>query len=99
MLNKSARIAAGACAGYFALVPLLFAAVNLGLPMWLERLLLALAAPGVLSVLPWLPLLRRLGWSEGEWLIGPSPWAYALLALAYSLVAALFAHLWPKLRR
>lgn len=79
----------GGLAAYFAAVPLLFAAVNRGVPSWLEPLLMALALPAVLSMQPWLKLLRRLGWTQGEWWLAPHPLAYALLALLYSLLAAL----------
>ena len=79
---------AGLSAGYFCLVPICFWIVNTGVPMWLEHLLLLLAAPGVLLMLPWLPLLQRLGLSQGEWIVGPSLGAYIALSLAYTLAAS-----------
>lgn len=88
---KAAGYTAASAAAYFALLPLLFAAINLGLPLWLERLLLLLAAPGLLLLLPWLPLLRRLGLSRGEWLQAPDPLAYIALAALYCLVLAALA--------
>lgn len=73
-------------AAYFALLPVIFMAINAGLPMWLERSLLVLGAPGILLVTLWTPLLRKIGLSQGEWIVGPSPWAYALLALLHTLL-------------
>lgn len=70
------------------MVPICFWVVNTGVPMWLEHLLLLLAAPGVLLILPWLPLLHRLGLSQGEWIVGPSAAAYVVLALAYTIAAS-----------
>lgn len=99
MSMPAAVIASGAMAAYFALVPLLFAAVNSGVPMWLERVLLGLAAPGVLLVLIWMPLLKGLGLGQGEWIVGPSLLAYVLLALAYSAAAGGLALLIGRLLR
>ena len=99
MSVSAAWIASGATAAYFALVPLLFAAVNSGLPMWLERLLLGLATPGVLLVLVWMPLLKSLGLGQGEWIVGPSLAAYVLLALSYSAAAGALAWLIGRLLR
>ncbi|MFY8117566.1 MAG: hypothetical protein ACOVLH_07155 [Roseateles sp.] len=87
-MRKAAGWTAAGGAAYFALLPLLFAGINLGLPLWLERLLLLLAAPGVMLMLPWLPLLRRLGLSQGEWLQAPDPLAYIALAALYCLLLA-----------
>lgn len=82
---------AAVTAGYFALVPVLFGIVNVGVPMWIEHILLLIASPGVFAILPWIPLLRRLGLAEGEWLVGPSVPAYVVLSLLYVVVAALGA--------
>lgn len=84
-------------AAYFTALPLIFTAINAGLPMWLERGLLVLGAPGILLMTLWLPWLRKLGLSQGEWIMGPSPWAYVLLALLHTLLFYAGAALLGKL--
>jgi hypothetical protein len=81
---------------YFALLPALFMAINTGLPMWLERSLLVVGAPGILLMTLWTPLLRKIGLSQGEWIVGPSPIAYALLALLHTLLIYAAAALLSK---
>lgn len=85
--------AALATAAYFALSVAALASFNLGLPGPLEQLLSLLAAPALVLMALWTPLLRPLGLASGEWMAAPTlPGALLLIAL-YAALAYLLATL------
>ncbi len=67
-----------------------------GIPSWLEGVLSLLAVPAFALLTVWNPLLRRLGLTRGEWVVAPSPLAFALLVILYATVA--FALTWVVVR-
>ena len=58
---------------------------NLGMPMALEQALSLLAAPALLALGAWTPLLRPLGLTTGQWWALPSPLGCALIIAIYSI--------------
>lgn len=91
--------AALATAAYFVLSVAALASFNLGLAPPLERLLTLLAAPALLLMAVWTPLLRPLGLASGEWLAAPTlPGALLLIAL-YAALAYLAAAVVLRLAR
>jgi hypothetical protein len=74
-------VAAGITAAYFVLSIGAVASFALGPPRWLEQCLSGLAAPAVLLLLVWNPMLRPLGLTSGEWFAVPS-WPACLLIIA-----------------
>lgn len=91
-------IAAAIVGIYLAAVPLIFRALNAGVPMWLEQALSLAALPGILSMTIWMPVLRRLGHVDGEWIMGPSFAAYVVLSIAYVAITGLLAYMAVRLR-
>lgn len=91
--------AALATAVYFLFSVAMLASFNFGLPSPLEQLLSLLAAPALLLLAVWTPLLRPLGLSSGEWLTAPTlPGALLLVAL-YAALAYLTTALALRLIR
>ncbi|WP_257451073.1 hypothetical protein [Archangium lipolyticum] len=76
--------AAGITVAYFVLSLGSVWSFSLGPPAWLEQGLSLLAAPALLLLLVWNPLLRPLGLTSGEWVVGPSGPACVLLILMYA---------------
>lgn len=86
--------AALATALYFVLSVAALVSFNLGLPAALEQLLSLLAAPALVLMGLWTPLLRPFGLASGEWLAAPTlPGALLLIALyaALAYLATLLA--------
>jgi hypothetical protein len=89
--------AALAIAAYFMFSVGSVASFNAGLPPQLERLLSAIAAPALLLMGVWAPLLHPLGLATGEWFAVPTlPGALVLTAL-YSTFAYLATALVQRL--
>jgi len=78
--------AAGITVAYFALSLGAVWSFSLDPPPWLEQGLSVLAAPALLLLLVWNPLLRPLGLTSGEWIVGPSGPACVLIILLYASV-------------
>ncbi len=91
--------AAIATAAYFVLSVAMLASFNLGLPPPLEQLLSLLAAPALLLMLIWTPLLRPLGLASGEWLSGPTLPGALLIIAVYAALAYLLTTLALRLIR
>lgn len=77
-------LAAVLTAAYFGAAIGAVASFNLGLPPWLEQALSLLAAPAVLLLLAWNPVLRPLGLLHGEAVTLPKGWVCLLLVLLYA---------------
>ena len=88
-----ARKAAGWTAAYFVLSVAALASFNLGLPPALEQALSLFAAPALLLLAVWTPLLRPLGLASGEWLAAPTAPACLALIVFYALIAYLVVRL------
>lgn len=92
--------AAAATAAYFVLSVAALASFNLGLPPALEQALSLLAAPALVLMGLWTPLLRPLGLASGEWLAAPTlPGALLLIALYAALAYLATALLLRLIRR
>jgi hypothetical protein len=63
------------------------ASFNLDLPPATERLLSALAFPGIIAITLWNPLLRPFGLTRGEWFVLPSPLGCLLIIIIYTILA------------
>lgn len=79
--------AAAATVAYLLATVGAFRLIDWGVPAWLESVLSALATPGVLALLVWAPLLKRLGLARGEMVTVPSPLAFALICVLYAVIA------------
>lgn len=97
LLFKHPWIAPAIVAGYFVLSIGLLYLLNIGVPMWLEQLISAFAAPAVLSIVLWNPVLKPLGLTTGEWFTAPSLPASVAIVAFYTLVAFAFAMLAKRL--
>jgi hypothetical protein len=80
-------LAAAATAAYFLLAIGAIRAFALGLPGWLEATLSALAAPAVILLLAWNPLLAPLGMTAGEAVVVPTLLPCLLIIALYAAVA------------
>lgn len=96
MVSKAPWIAAAATGAYLVLSVGALRLFDRGIPSWLEGLLSLLAAPAFVLLTVWNPLLRRLGLTRGEWVVAPSPLAFAVLVVFYAAVA--FALTWIVVR-
>jgi hypothetical protein len=86
-------------AAYFVLSVAALASFNLGLPPALEQALSLLAAPALILMAVWTPVLQPLGLASGEWLAAPTlPGALLLIAL-YAALAYLATALGLRLFR
>jgi hypothetical protein len=83
-VSKAPWVVAGLVVGYFAFTALVFKLFNWGVPAAVEQVLSAVVAPAVLLLALWTPLLKRLGWAQGEWFSVPSPPGFLLLVLVYA---------------
>lgn len=86
-------LAAALTAAYLAFSIGALASFNLGLPPWLEGALSAAAAPGVLLLGIWAPVLRPLGLAGGEMFGFPTPLGCLLLVASYAGLAFLLSRL------
>ncbi|MES2076972.1 MAG: hypothetical protein V4462_15275 [Pseudomonadota bacterium] len=93
-----ARRAAGWTAAYFVLSVAALASFNLGLPPALEQALSLFAAPALLLLAAWTPLLRPLGLASGEWLAAPTAPACLALIVFYALIAYLAVRLFHMVK-
>lgn len=86
-MSKAPWIAAAVTAGYFVVTAGVFRLFNIGVPRALEQALSLLVTPAVLLMGLWDPVLKRLGWSKGEWFAVPSLPGFVALLLFYALLA------------
>lgn len=86
-------MAAVLTAAYFIFAIGAIASFNLNLPPWLEQTLSLLAAPGVLLLLAWNPVLRPLGMVSGEAVSAPNALACVLIVALYAALAWLLTRL------
>ena len=56
-------------------------------PNWLEQLISLFAAPAVILLSLWNPLLKRFGLTSGEWFVMPGLGASVVLIALYALLA------------
>jgi len=98
-VSKAPWIAAAVTTGYFVATAGVFWLFNVGVPRWLEQVLSLLVAPAVLLMGLWDPLLKRLGWSKGEWFAVPSAAGFVALTLFYALLAFGITELLVRLLR
>lgn len=98
-LFKHPWVAPALVAGYFVLSIGLLYLLNVGVPMWLEQLISAFAAPAVMSIVLWNPVLRPLGLTTGEWFTAPSLLASLSIVAFYTLLAFALGMLAKHLRR
>ena len=56
-------------------------------PNWFEQLISLFAAPAVILLTLWNPLLQRFGLTSGEWFVMPSLGASVALIALYALLA------------
>ena len=80
-------IAAAATVGYMLASVGLIWTLNLGIPHFIEQFFSLLAAPALLIMLIWVPLLRKLGMTSGELYVGPNFIGLVLLLIFYGGVA------------
>lgn len=80
-------ISAVATAAYFMLTAGVFQLLNWGVPSWLEQILSFSVAPAAMLLTVWNPVLKRLGLTQGEWIVVPGPIAFFLLMMFYAVVA------------
>lgn len=80
-------LAATITALYFLLAIAAIRSFALGLPGWLEAALSVLAAPAVLLLLAWNPLLAPLGMTAGETVVVPTLLPCLLIIALYALLA------------
>ncbi|MBQ5938413.1 MULTISPECIES: hypothetical protein [unclassified Massilia] len=92
-------LAAALTAAYFGAAIGAVASFNLGLPPWLEQALSLLAAPAVLLLLVWNPVLRPLGLLHGEAVALPKGWVCVLLVLLYAGLVYLITLLLSRRKR
>ena len=86
-------------AGYFVLSIGMLSLINIGVPMWLEQLISAFAAPAVLSIVVWNPILKPLGLTTGEWFTAPSLPIFFIIVVVYALVAFAIVRVGAKISR
>jgi len=80
-------LAAAITAAYFLLAIGAVRAFALGLPGWLEGALSLLAAPGVILLLAWNPVLSPLGLTAGEAVVVPTLLPCLAIIALYSALA------------
>ncbi len=80
-------LAAACTAAYFLLAIGALRSFALGLPGWLEQLLSLLAAPAVLLLLAWNPVLAPLGLTAGEAVVVPALLPCLFIIAFYALLA------------
>ena len=86
--GRHAPILAAACtAAYFLFAIGAIRAFALGLPPWLEQGLSAVAAPAVVLLLVWNPLLQPLGLTAGEAVVVPTLVPCLFIIALYALLA------------
>lgn len=92
------RLAALLTAAYFSLGLGSLQLLALQPPGWLEQLISLFAAPAVVLLVVWVPLLRPFGLTSGEYLVLPNGCSTVVLVALYTLaVYALVAWLRRRL--
>lgn len=91
-------LAAAITAAYFLLALGAIRAFALGLPGWLEGMLSVLAAPAVLALLAWNPVLGPLGMTTGEAVVVPSLLPCLAIICLYASLTWLVARLLVRRR-
>jgi hypothetical protein len=86
-MGKGPWIAAALTGGYFVATAGVFGLFNLGVSRGVEQVLSWLVAPAVLLMGLWSPLLKRVGWSKGEWFSAPTLPGFVVLTLFYAALA------------
>ena len=81
---------------YFLLVPLALWSINLGLPHALEVAVSVFIAPAAFAAQPFLPLLKTLGLTTGEWIRLPSLMGWIILSLIYAGGIACLYGMWRR---
>ncbi|MCK5581759.1 MAG: hypothetical protein KAJ18_10870 [Candidatus Omnitrophica bacterium] len=81
---------------YAVLVYALIFLISLTIPGWMESVIGVLAIPVFWLIAPWMDLLRRMGLTEGEWIVAPSFAGYMLVVIVYAalLYVGLMAVSW-----
>jgi len=54
---------------------------------WVEQAISLLATPAMLLIGVWVPVLRPLGWTTGEWIVMPNGVACVALIAGYAALA------------
>lgn len=96
-VSQAPWIAAAATAGYFVATAGVFQLFNWGVPRAVEQVLSALVLPAVLLMGLWDPLLKRLGWSRGDWFAAPTLPGFVLVTAVYAALAFVLALLVVRL--
>lgn len=84
--KRAAWWAAIAVVAYLVSTVGVFGLIDCGVPPWLEASLSLVAAPGVFALLLWVPVLKRIGLTQGEWVTVPDPFGFLMITALYALI-------------
>jgi hypothetical protein len=72
---------------YFVASVGLIRLLEFSVPAWLEQIISLVAAPGIILLTIWNPVLKRLGMVSGEWVVVPSIGGFLVLVSGYAIIA------------